>query len=136
MWEMTRRGLAVVIAAAAVSANLGVIYSATVSITYDRQHPDDMFPAGVISVWKWLFYLAIGVSGATAFWFYRRPALQSLDVWDRLQWTGVAMVFVPVTTLISVSIGFFLTPVGWLIAPLIGGAIPYLVLEGLLAAKR
>jgi hypothetical protein len=133
MWEMVRKTLGAVVISAAIAGNIGVVLSTAAGAAAKRKRGTDV-PLGAVAAL--VLYTAEGSSAVTAIWFCMRlggkapPIVR--DVWDRLLWVGLAMVFVPLTTFFAGGLGLILGPPGWVVGGLLGGAAPYLVLDRLL----
>ena len=133
MWEIVRKTLGVVVVSAAIAGNTGVVLHVSAGAAAERARGTDM-PLGAVAAF--VVYGAEGSSAVTAIGFCiglgRKAPYTVRDVWDRLLWVGLAMAFVPLTTLLAGGVGLIFGPPGWLVAGLLRGAAPYLVLDRLL----
>ena len=131
MWDAIRKTLGVVVISAAIAENTWLVLYVSAA-TMAVRHSTNCLDRPLNELAALLVYLATGTSLVAAVWYYERVGHKVVDLWDRLLWTGVALAFVPATTVFFGVCGFIFGPLGWFIGAVLGGAIPYLVLERVL----
>lgn len=127
--RLAKKIAAALVMSIAVIEHIGLIWYARDAFLKASRHPTDM-PFGCLIAF--VLYLTAGISLASAARFYVRSGDKISDIEERVLWTGGAMIIAPWIAILLCIPGYWLGPVGLLLAPLIGGTAPYLLIAAML----